>query len=404
MSDPVRFLASFAQALSAMALYGEGHPARSKALDTAYQDLRDLQLLTPQPVFTFLGDETIFGRERLKDFKAWDWGKRLAEAGVQRLEFQDRVSRDEFESFLDEVLARLTLSAIDTADARQMRRSSIKFGAVSVGGDLEVGDLDAPVASVDFSLHDEAETVRWMHDEVRTHGTVPMAEAEALVRSLWVAMHGGAELVMPLLQLKNFDEYTTTHSMNLAVLAMGLAEYLGLGAREVRAFGIAGLLHDLGKVRVPKDVLTKPGKLTEEERLVINRHPADGARIILASEGQLDLAAVVAYEHHILLNGGGYPSLRYPRDCHRASKLVHVCDVYDALRTTRPYRESWPQLRTLTYLQERAGVEFDPDLVTAFTRMMAERESHVSVLHDEQAPLATDGPPPLALPPPPTGA
>ena len=102
MSDPVRFLVSFAQALSAMALYAEGHPARGRALDTAYQDLRDLHLLTPQPVFTFLGDEIIFGRERLKDFKAWDWGQRLAEAGVQRLEFQDRVSRDEFESFLEE--------------------------------------------------------------------------------------------------------------------------------------------------------------------------------------------------------------------------------------------------------------------------------------------------------------
>jgi HD-GYP domain-containing protein (c-di-GMP phosphodiesterase class II) len=387
-----------------MALYDEGHPARSRALDTAYQDLRDLHLLTPQPVFTFLGDEIIFGRERLKDFKKWDWGQRLAEAGVQRLEFQDRVSRDEFESFLDEVLARLTLSAIDTADARQMRRSSIKFGAVSVSGDLEVGDLETPVASVDFSLHDEAETVRWMHDEVRAHGTVPMAEVEALVRSLSVAMHGGAEVVIPLLQLKDFDEYTTTHSMNLAVLSMGLAEYLGLGAREVRAFGIAGLLHDLGKVRVPKDVLTKPGKLTEEERLLINHHPADGARIILASDGQLDLAAVVAYEHHILLNGGGYPALRYPRDCHRASKLVHVCDVYDALRSTRPYRESWPQQRTLTYLAERSGVEFDPDLVSAFTRMMAERESQVAVLQDEQAPLLVGGAPPPSPPSPPPGA
>src|SRR5205809_7824641 len=102
---------------------------------------------------------------------------------------------------------------------------------------------------------------------------------------------------------------------------------------DVRAFGGPGLLHDLGKVRVPLEILTKPGKLTPEERVVMPTHPAEGARIILAAEEQLDLAAVVAFEHHILLNGGGYPDLHYLRDCHRAYQLVHVTAVSDALRT-----------------------------------------------------------------------
>src|SRR5437660_1598071 len=83
-----------------------------------------------------------------------------------------------------------------------------------------------------------------------------------------------------LLELRQFDEYTTTHSLNVSVLTMALAEYMGLAAREVRTFGVAGLLHDLGKVRVPLDILNKPGKLTDEERAVIQRHPADGARLI----------------------------------------------------------------------------------------------------------------------------
>ena len=205
MSDPNRFLGSLAQALSAMALYSEGHPARARALDVAFQQLRDLALVNPHPTFTFLGDETIFGREPIKELRGWDWGQRLANAGVQRLEFEDRVTRDEFEGFLDEVLARLTLSSIDTADARQTARSSIKFGAVSVAGDVEPSELEPPVASVTFSLHDEAQTIRWMHDEVRAHGNVPLAEAESIVASLAVAMHGGPHVVMPLLQLKDFD-------------------------------------------------------------------------------------------------------------------------------------------------------------------------------------------------------
>ena len=387
MSDPVRFLGAFAQALAGVTLHGDGHPARERVIDAAYRELRDLQSITPRPVFTFLGDEIIYGLERLKELKSWRWARPLAEAGVQRLEFEEQVSREDFEGFLEEVLARLTLAAIDTSEARQMKRTSIKFGTVSVASDLELPDVDIPTAAVNFSLHDEAEAVRWLHNQVKAGGKVPLTEVEAVVSSLSVAMHGDQDIVVPLLQLREFDQYTTTHSMNMAVLSMGFGEFLRLGTSEVQALGVAGLLHDLGKVRVPIEVLTKPGKLTAEERVVINRHPADGARIILQSEGQMDVAAVVAYEHHIMLNGGGYPPLRWGRDCHYASKLVHVCDVYDALRTRRPYREAWPGNQVMRYLEERAGVEFDPELVAVFTTMMRQWEPQLAVMADENAPL-----------------
>jgi putative nucleotidyltransferase with HDIG domain len=230
-----------------------------------------------------------------------------------------------------------------------------------------------------------------MQDEVKVTGLLPLVEAEAVVRSLAVAMHSGRQLMIPLLQLKEFDQYTTTHSLNVSVLAMALAEFMALGATDVRMFGIAGLLHDLGKIRIPLEILTKPGRFTDEERLVMNQHPVEGARIILATEQDLDLSAVVAYEHHIMLNGDGYPKMRFRRDCHFASKLVHVADVYDALRTTRPYREAWPQERTLAYIEGRSGVEFDPELATAFVRMMRQMEQQLAVLHDAQAPLAPTG-------------
>ena len=390
MSGPAGFLSALAHALAAMTLYAAGHPARERAIDDALRELEDLQGAAPHPLFTFLGDEVVFGNMPLRELKAWDWSRRLAQAGIQRLEFAEPVSRDDFEVFLDEVLARLTLSAIDTSEARQMRRSSIRFGSVGVKGDADVAQ---PVltATISYALKEEAETVRWFHDQVRTRGIVPLTEAEAVVRSLSIAMHGGRDIVIPLLQLKEFDQYTTTHSMNVGVLAMALAEYLALGAREVRAFGIAGLLHDIGKVKIPIEVLTKPGRFTDEERALMNEHPAQGARLILQSEERLDLPAVVAYEHHIMLNGGGYPTFRFRRDCHHASKLVHVCDVYDALRTNRPYREAWPQEKALTYLEDRAGAEFDPELVAAFVRMMRQWEPRLAVLTDEAAPVPTVG-------------
>jgi len=389
MSDPARFLTSFAQALAAMSLYRDGHPARERAVDAAYQELHDLQADTARPLFTFLGDEVVYGQLPLRELKEWDWGRRLAEAGIQRLEFEDQVSRDDFEGFLDEVLARVTLSMIDTSESRQMRRTSIRFGAVGLRGDAETGAEPLPTATISFSLGEEADTMRWLQQEVQTTGAVPLLEAEAVVRSLAVAMHGGRQIVLPLLQLKEFDQYTTTHSLNVAVLSMALAEFQGLGARDVRAFGIAGLLHDVGKTKIPIEVLTKPGKLTDDERILMNGHPAAGARLLLDTEENLDLAIVVAYEHHIMINGGGYPSLAYPRACHHASRLVHVCDVYDALRTRRPYRDAWEFEKVLTYLNERSGLEFDPDLVAAFIRMMRQWEPQVAVLADEHAAVPT---------------
>ena len=384
MSDPARFLNAFAQALAAMALYRDGHPARERAVDVAYQQIHDLQSDTSHPLFTFLGDEVVFGQQPLRELKAWDWGKRLAQAGIQRLEFEAQVSRDDFEGFLEEVLARLTLSAIST-EARQMRRSSIRFGAVGLKGESEIAPESLQTATITFSLGEEVDTLGWLQREVQTTGAVPLAEAEAVVRSLAVAMHSGRQVMLPLLQLKEFDQYTTTHSMNVAVLSMAFAEFLGLSATDVRTFGIAGLLHDIGKVKIPLDVLTKPGRLTDEERALMNEHPVAGARMLLDVEADLDLAVVVAYEHHIMINGGGYPVLHYARECHHASKLVHVCDVYDALRTRRPYREAWSFDKTLGYLQERSGLEFDSALCDAFVRMMRQWEPQVAIVSDPAA-------------------
>ena len=307
-----------------------------------------------------------------------------AQAGIQRLEFEDSVSREDFEGFLEEVLARLTLSAIST-EARQMRRSSIRFGAVGLKGETELAAEPLPTATISFSLGEEVDTLRWLQGEVQSGGAIPLAEAAAVVRSLAVAMHGGQQIMLPLLQLKEFDQYTTTHSMNVAVLSMALAEFLALPAADVRTFGVAGLLHDIGKVKIPLEVLTKPGKLTDAERVLMNEHPVAGARMLLETHEDLDLAVVVAYEHHIMINGGGYPVLHYPRDCHQASKLVHVCDVYDALRTRRPYREAWSFEKTLGYLDERKGLEFDPELCGSFVRMMKQWEGHVAVVAEPAA-------------------
>jgi putative nucleotidyltransferase with HDIG domain len=323
-------------------------------------------------------------------------------ARVQRLEFAVDVTRDEYEAFLDEVLARVSLLPTDSATRSPERRSTIKFGAIGVKGSEGVRAPDdmLPTATIQYSLGEEADTIRWLHDEVQVSGELPLIEAESVVRSLSVAMHADRDIVIPLLQLKAFDQYTTTHSLNVSVLAMALAEFIGLNPTDVRAFGVAGLLHDLGKVRIPLEVLTKPGKLTDEEWQIMRRHPVEGARIIFESDRQLDVASAVAYEHHIMINGGGYPSRHFARDCHKASRLVHLCDVYDALRTNRPYREAWEAERVLSQIEKNAGPDFDADLARSFIQMMRQWEKRVAVV-DDQTPLphmSPSTPPPLETP------
>jgi len=390
MTEAVRFLNALAHALATMALYRADHPARERAIDLAYRALVDLQARAPSVDFTFLGEDVVCGKQPLRELKEWDWGTRLAEVGVQRLEFAADVQPDDFRVLLDDLLARLSQSGPSSAEARPQRPSRIKFGSVGLKSEMEVEEL--PTATVTFSLGEEAEAIRWLHREVQDNQTLHLSEAEAVVRSLAVAMHGERHVMIPLLKLHAFDQYTTTHALNVAVLAMALAESLGMSARAVRAFGVAGLLHDIGKTRVPHEILVKPGPLDEDERRVINLHPVDGARIIIETEEHLDLAAVVAYEHHVMIDGGGYPTFRFRRDCHYASRVVHVCDVYDALRTNRPYREAWPAQRALDYIAARAGTEFDAAIAPVFVNLMRTMDRRVAELTDETQVLPLDGP------------
>ena len=397
--DPSKFLTALAQTISTMSLYKAGHPARERVIDRSLSLLRDLLVENSKPEFSFLGDEVVYGTTSMRELRDWEWSARFAAIGVQRLEFDADVSRDELVEFLEIVAKRLANPAapLDTAESRQTRRSAIRYGEVGIRAEDEAIrrklEQDIATATIAYSLGEEIDAVKYMHEEVMKKGGLPLLEAEAVVRSLSVAMHGESEMMLPLLMLKEFDQYKTTHCLNVSVLTMALAEHLGLHARDVRTFGVAGLLHDLGKVKIPMEILNKPGKLTDEERAVMENHTIEGARIIITSDRELDMAAAVAYEHHIMINGGGYPKRHYERDCHKASNLVHVCDVYDALRTNRPYRSAWEADKVLSYIEEKSGSEFEPGIASAFVTMMRALEGRVATVKypepgDATAPVA----------------
>ena len=380
MTSPVRFLAAFSQALSTVGLYGDEHPATVRATHTAMERLQELQSSSPKLQFTFLSGEVLFGSETVAELEGWEWSGRFIKAGVERIEFTEQVQLEAFTRFLSQLAVRLGIRSGSSTELWQMGDSSVRFGQVGVGAAQQPVDSYLPVVTLTFSLREERETVDWVHQEIQSGAKLPLVEADAVVRSLSIAMHAEQAMVLPLLQLKEFDQYTTTHSMNVAVLAMALAEFLDLGGASVRALGVAGLLHDLGKVCIPREILIKPGKLTERERSVIREHPVVGARMLLACPDPMELAAIVAYEHHIMLDGGGYPTLHEARGAQYASRLVHVCDVYDALRTNRPYRAAWESEQALAYIEGKAGVEFDPGVAASFIAMMRKWDHRVAMI------------------------
>ena len=372
MTPAARFLAAFGRSLSAAALYQPGHPTLERAVGAAWEELQGLLATAPHATFTFIGDTILYGDLPLSDRHRFEWSERLAGAGVQRVQFDAPLAREDFEGFLGEVAARLTSPAGGSTVARHAEPSRIRFGAVGLRASGGAPEVSLRTATLRIGLETECETVTWIHREVTDRRPIPVIEVEAIVRSLSVAMHATPNMVLPLVALKEFDQYTTTHSLNVSVLAMGLAERLDLGAAQARAIGIAGLLHDIGKTVIPRDILEKPGRLTDAERAAMDRHPVEGARLILEADEGLDLAAIVAYEHHVMIDGGGYPPVGNRRECHHASRLVHVCDVFDALRTRRQYREAWSLEETARHLREGAGHAFDPLMVEPFLAMIGD--------------------------------
>jgi putative nucleotidyltransferase with HDIG domain len=384
MSAPAAsFLRTLVRAVAAVGLYGQQHPYLARALDIAYAAMMRASAGKPL-VVTFLMDEVRLGTGSVRELRGWPWAERLVRAGVERLEIPADPSPDEFARFVAELAARLNSAAHGTL-AMPASEGRFRLRRATEGLPAQEGVV-FDTATLPATLDEELETLRWLHDEVARVGVVPLLEAESLVRTLFLVMHGGAEVSLPAIRRAGDADYTVPHALNVAVLTMGLAESLGCWPAEVDAVGLAALVHDIGKVHIRPDVLNKSGTLTAEERLIVETHTTEGAKIILRSDGHLDLAAVVAYEHHVTMDGGGYPRWHYPRACHWASRLVQVCDVYDALRTSRPYREASTQEGALAYLARCAGSMFDLPVVDAFAKMVRDHGGRIA---DQASQFAT---------------
>jgi putative nucleotidyltransferase with HDIG domain len=170
--------------------------------------------------------------------------------------------------------------------------------------------------------------------------------------------------------MQRHDNYTFTHMVNVSILMMGQARTFGIEGRLLRDLGLAGLMHDIGKVRTPTEILNKPDKLTDREFEIMKRHTSDGALILRRTPEMPTLAPVIAFEHHLRLDGSGYPTTSARPSMNLGTMLCSIADVYDAMRSQRKYQESFASERILTVLQRNDGKQLDQRLVRRFVQLV----------------------------------
>lgn len=180
--------------------------------------------------------------------------------------------------------------------------------------------------------------------------------------------------LLGLTTIKDFDEYTYYHCVNVSILAMTIGQKLGFDKNMLTKLGIASLFHDIGKVDVPLDILNKPSAFTENEWDIVKRHPVMGVKAISRIRGLNELAAsamVVAFEHHIYYDLTGYPETRVKRKPNFFSRIVSIADQYDSMTSARVYsRTPYTPDKALSLMMERSGVQLDPLLFKIFTNII----------------------------------
>jgi putative nucleotidyltransferase with HDIG domain len=183
----------------------------------------------------------------------------------------------------------------------------------------------------------------------------------------------GSTTSLPLATIEHHDDYTATHITNVAVLTMALAESMGVPATAIRQIGVAALLHDVGKMKVPASILNASGPLTGDDLQVMRRHPEIGAQMLMTTPGLPPLPAIVAFEHHLQAGGGGYPDVPPGWQINPASAMTHVADVYDALRTHRPYRAALDHEKIVDLMMRDRGTVFAADILDVFFERVVPR-------------------------------
>ena len=228
-------------------------------------------------------------------------------------------------------------------------------------------------------LHEELERARKlqakskaavtsMFQEVRMGNAIKVGEAAPLVDEISESITRNPEAFLNLTRLKTKDDYTYMHSVAVCALMIALGKQLGLTGADLKEAGLAGLLHDVGKMMIPDDVLNKPGKLTDEEFDIIKQHPHKGWELLQGSPKITASVLDVCLHHHERVDGTGYPERISGDPFSLFARMAAVCDVYDALTSNRCYKNGWEPAETIRKMAEWRNGHFDERVFQAFVK------------------------------------
>jgi putative nucleotidyltransferase with HDIG domain len=214
------------------------------------------------------------------------------------------------------------------------------------------------------------EAVTSMFLEARMGNAVDAAGVAGLVEEITDSVARNASALISLARLKTADDYTYMHSVAVCAMMIALARQLNLSEDVVRSAGVAGLLHDVGKMLVPTEILNKPGKLTDSEFAVIKEHPVKGHAFLMQSANIDPIALEICLHHHEKVDGTGYPEGLKGSEISMFSKMAAVCDVYDAITSNRPYKNGWDPSESLRQMGQWASSHFDLAVFQAFVKTL----------------------------------
>jgi putative nucleotidyltransferase with HDIG domain len=360
-------LRRLAAALRGAQLYAHDHPLVTRATTGLCDALTVALATTPSLAIGIVGESLVVGdipMPRAADTMG-EMMRRLQQAGIERITIDRGVEHDE----VARLIAGLAASeATGDATGTLGRLPHIRVGRLDVEERVDAGTGDAATFR---KLYEDAVTVaQTVWDSAEVEGQPDADAARGMVDSLAQAVAQNRTALLALTALKQYDNYTFTHMVNVSILTMGQARGLGIEGTMLRELGLAALMHDIGKVKTPQEILNKPDKLTDREFEILRRHTVDGAEILRQTPEMPAVAPVVAFEHHLRADGTGYPLGVARARLNLATTLCGIADVYDAMRSQRVYQQAFPTDRILAVLQKNDGAQFDQHLVRRFAQLL----------------------------------
>ena len=360
-------LRRFASGVRAVQLYARDHPLVGKNVEGLLAALKPLFPQTPSITVGIVGGQFVVADTPMPKASAsmGELMKRLTDNEIERISFDRGITADETLTFMLQVAA---LTGKGPSEGT-LTHPHIRVGRITAEdrrSDGVAGDM-AAIRKLYATAVTAAEEV-W--DAAETEGQPDLPGALQAIDGLAEAVTSNRTAIVALTAMKNYDNYTFTHMVNVSILTMGQARALGIDGRLLREFGLSALMHDIGKVRTPKEVLNKPDKLTDAEFEVMKRHVVDGAEILRRTPEMPILAPVVAFEHHLRKDGSGYPRGAHREMLNVGTMLCSIADVYDAMRSQRSYQQAYPTDRILAVLQKNDGTQFDQHLVRRFVQLL----------------------------------